>query len=564
MRLTIGRKVFGAFTIVLLLLIYVGGIGFYQVNNVDKEYTQLLDEEVLKLQLLKDVTYEIQKAQTYANNYLLRSTNIASHRSYTDAIEQYRSLYEQLGQYTFEGAAAEYVLLIDDLVNIYTTNTDEMFALNRTAARPSEIDAANNAANEAVERIANTSDEIIVLSEAAMDEVREETERSVENARTLLLSVVIITVIVGGIGAVYIGRTISMPVLRIAAASEEMAAGNLAIEEIKVKNNDEIGDMAHSFNQMVANIRNLIHQVSLNSEQVSAAAEQLNASAEQTTSASEHIAENIQHVSTVTEQQAQSADQTSQGISEMTTSIQLIAQNTSAVHTTSIESAEKAAVGNETTQAAVEQMNSVNSSIVELGEVIKQLGEQSAQVGQFIEVISDIASQTNLLALNAAIEASRAGDEGRGFAVVAAEVRKLAEQTSNSAEEITQLIQSTQEGTEKAVLTTHKATVEVGEGLELVGSAGKAFDEIRQSIEEVSGRIGDVSASVQQISATTEQMNESVTRIAELGADSARNAHNVSAATEEQLASMEEINASAHSLSSMAEDLQLLVNKFKV
>lgn len=564
MRLTIGRKVFGAFTIVLILLIYVGAIGFYQVNNVDKEYTKLLDEEVLKLQLLKDVTYEIQKAQTYANNYLLRSNTLAYYNNYTASIESYRELYEKLMQHDFEEESLEKLQLIDSYVDTYTKNTEEMFRLNRSAARASDIDEANNAAGNAVARIASTTEEIMAFGEMRMDEVREDTERSVANARTLLLTVVIVTVIVGGSGAYYIGRTISTPVLRIAAASKEMAAGNLVIEEIKVKNNDEIGDMAIAFNQMVVNIRNLIHQVSLNSEQVSAAAEELTASAEQTTSASEHIAENIQHVSNVTEQQAQSADTTSQGINEMSTSIQQIAQNTNAVHTTSIEAAEKAAVGNETTQAAVNQMNSVNSSIEELGEVIKQLGEQSAQVGQFIEVISDIASQTNLLALNAAIEASRAGDEGRGFAVVAAEVRKLAEQTANSAEEITQLIQSTQEGTAKAVQTTNKATVEVGEGLSLVGSAGKAFDEIRHSIEEVSGRIGDVSASVQQISATTEQMNQSVTRIAELGAESARNAHNVSAATEEQLASMEEINASAHSLSSMAEDLQLLVNKFKV
>lgn len=564
MRLTIGKKVFGAFTIVLVLLIYVGAIGFYQVNNVDKEYTTLLDNEVEKLQLLKDVTYEIQKAQTYANNYLLRSNTLAYYHSFNASIETYRSLYEQLLEYDFDEDALEKVMLINEFVDTYTESAEEMFRLNRSAARPSDIDAANNAATSAVTSIANTSEEIITMSEANMAEVREDTERSVANARTLLLIVVITTVIVGGFGAFYIGRTISTPVIRIASASQRMAAGNLAIEEIKVKNNDEIGDMAEAFNQMVVNIRGLIHQVSLNSEQVSAAAEQLNASAEQTTSASEHIAENIQHVSSVTEQQAQSADQTSQGINEMTTSIQLIAQNTSAVHTTSVEAAEKAAVGNETTQTAVQQMNSVHSSIGELGNVIKQLGEQSAQIDQFIEVISNIASQTNLLALNAAIEASRAGEEGRGFAVVASEVRKLAEQTAESAEEITQLIQSVQEGTEKAVLTAGKTTEEVAEGLELVGSAGRAFDEIRNAIEEVSGRIGDVSASVQEISATTEQMNQSVTRIAELGAESARNAHNVSAATEEQLASMEEINASAQSLSSMAEDLQLIVNKFKV
>lgn len=564
MRLTIGKKILGGFAIILILLLIVGGIGFVQVNNVGNKYGQLLDDEVHKLNLLKDMMLELQKAQTYANSFLLRSVNNVNYNNYLAAINEYHSLYDELQQFTFTGQAGEYVLLIDDLVEKYKETTERMFVLNRSAASLTELDRAHNEANDIVNQIANISENIIILGQENMDEVRSDTDRSVAVSGTLVLTVVIITIIAGGAGAYFIGRMISNPVLLIASASREMAAGNMAIEEIKVKNNDEIGDMAASFNEMSSNLRNLLLQVGASSEKVSAAAQQLNASAEQTTAASEHIAENIQHVSEFAEKQAESADQTSQGIYEMSNSVQQIAQNTNAVHSIAIETSEKAAIGNETTQTAVQQMNSVHTAIVELEEVIRQLGEQSIQIGQFIEVISDIASQTNLLALNAAIEASRAGDEGRGFAVVADEVRKLAEQSAQSAEEITNLIQSVQKDTERAVSTANKATKEVGEGLSLTESAGKAFEEIRSAIEVVSERIGDVSASVQQISATTEQMSQSVNLIAELGGESARNAQNVSAATEEQLASMEEVNASAQSLSEMSENLQTLINRFKV
>ncbi|MGO4119067.1 methyl-accepting chemotaxis protein, partial [Rhizobium ruizarguesonis] len=130
-----------------------------------------------------------------------------------------------------------------------------------------------------------------------------------------------------------------------------------------------------------------------------------------------------------------------------------IAAKANSVADISLQASELAQAGNQSVQTTSSQMNAIHSTMNELAHVVKGLGERSTEIGQIIEVITDIADRTNLLALNAAIEASRAGESGRGFAVVAAEVRKLAEQSQASAEQIALLIQAIQQETAKAVST---------------------------------------------------------------------------------------------------------------
>lgn len=209
-------------------------------------------------------------------------------------------------------------------------------------------------------------------------------------------------------------------------------------------------------------------------------------------------------------------------------------------------------------------MNSINQTVTGLANVVKGLGERSKQIGQIIEVITGIAEQTNLLALNAAIEAARAGENGRGFAVVADEVRKLAEQSAQSAQQISMLITAIQQETNEAVQSMEMATKEASNGIVVIHTAGESFVEIKNAIEEVAVQIQEVSASVQQMSAGAEQIVQSMQLVSKIAESAASGTQEVSAATEEQLASMQEISASAVSLSKMAEELQQLIQKFKI
>lgn len=541
----------------------VGGISFVQLDTIDKNYALVLDDRVYKVNLLKDMMTEVQKMQINARGFLLNGDETAFN-DYRETIDRYNILFVNLEQIIHVERPRELLFEINQLATDFYVKTEELFKLKREGREDSYFHQMHEETSEIIQQVAVAGEEFITIQQNQLDELRAETAAKSRNVKMFINIAIAAALILGIVVAIIIGRIITRPVLLIAQATNQIATGDLQIDEIKVKNKDEVGEMAVSFNQMVANLRDLIQQVRVNSEQVSEASEELNASAEQTSSATEYIALSIEQVSTGAEQQVNSVAETSEGINEMSKSIQHIAENAHDVYTSATEASEKASLGNKTTQTAVAQMRSIHRSIDDLSKVIQNLGEQSNRIGEIVQVISDISSQTNLLALNAAIEAARAGEQGRGFAVVADEVRKLAEQSSESAEQITNLIHSIQEQSNNAVESMGKATVEVDEGLKLVTTAGDSFAEIQESIVVVTEKVGDVSAAAEQISAATEQMVQSVKVIAEIAENSAANTQNVSSATEEQLASMQEIAASAQALSKMAESLEEVVSRFKI
>ncbi|QOR66861.1 methyl-accepting chemotaxis protein [Cytobacillus suaedae] len=378
------------------------------------------------------------------------------------------------------------------------------------------------------------------------------------------ITLLIVALIFGIAIAFIISRLISKPVQSMAVLAEQISKGDLTADELRVKNRDEIGDLAKSFNLMASNLRTLIQQVGTTAEQVAASAEELTASAEQTGHATEQVATTMQSVAAGVDKQVHSIEESSQTINEMSAGIQQIASSSQNVLNTAMATSDKAAEGGKVIHTAVEQMNSINTTVLGLGNVVTDLGARSSEIGKIIEVITGIAEQTNLLALNAAIEAARAGEHGKGFAVVADEVRKLAEQSSQSAQQISQLISMIQGETTKAVQSMEVATKEVQEGIGAVNTAGASFEHIQTSVNEVNVQIQEVSSAVQQMAAGTEQMVHSMKLITQIAEGSASGTQEVSAATEEQLASMEEITSSASSLSEIAEELQTLISRFKV
>ncbi|MFC4767641.1 methyl-accepting chemotaxis protein [Effusibacillus consociatus] len=379
--------------------------------------------------------------------------------------------------------------------------------------------------------------------------------------KTLLI--LAIAFLIGSAVNYFIIISITRPLRALVDASEKISAGDLT-EQVEVKSNDELGQLGMSFNEMAKSLRALIFEVRKTSEQLAASSEELTASSEQTSKATEQIAVTIQEVAGGSEKQARSVEESSKAVNELSIGVQQIAANAQNVSSTAMQASNKALEGNKAIQTAVEQINSISGTVNGLSQMVKGLGERSKEIGQIVEVITGIAEQTNLLALNAAIEAARAGEQGRGFAVVADEVRKLAEQSGQSAQQIAQLITAIQNETNKAVESMESGTKEVSAGIEVISAAGRSFDQILSAVNQVTTQIQEVSAASQQMSAGTEQMVNTISVIAEEAETTSAGMQNVSAASEEQLATMEEISASAAALATMAEELQTLVRKFKI
>ncbi|MRN52946.1 methyl-accepting chemotaxis protein [Paenibacillus monticola] len=398
-----------------------------------------------------------------------------------------------------------------------------------------------------------------ILGSWDTNEVAQEAS-AIFNTTALVIAIALLT---GGIIVFFIIRSFTIPMTLLTSTSEKISAGDLR-QRVNIKSKNEFGQLGASFNQMVDSLRSILVEVSESSGLLAASSEQLAASAEESSKATEHISGIAEQMSDGANQQTQQVEQSSQTIYDTTARMQQVTTNIQQVTETTVKASAKSAEGGRAIHTAVGQMNSISGSVDELSQVISNLASTSHEIGQITEVITQIAQQTNLLSLNASIEAARAGEHGRGFAVVANEVKKLAEKSSKSTEEIANLIGNIQEDISKAQRSMESSKNEVSVGMNVVHQAGSLFSEIESFVDEVGSQVQEVSEATLIISNRSLEIDQQISEIAAIAQSTAAGAENVSAASEEQLASMQEISSSSSSLTKMAEDLQLLVDKFKL
>ncbi len=392
----------------------------------------------------------------------------------------------------------------------------------------------------------------------------EEITESISALKWISLVTIVVVLLVAAIIIALFAKGIAKPIQTLELAANKIADGDLSLTSLEIKSNDEIGRLAKSFEQMTQNVRSLINQISANAEHLAASSEELTASADQSSQATNQVAISIQEVASGAAEQMTAADDASAVVTEMSAGIEQIAANASSVASQTEAAADKAVKGGAAVDKAVVQMSQIEETVNTSATVVTKLGERSKEIGQIVDTISGIAGQTNLLALNAAIEAARAGEQGRGFAVVAEEVRKLAEQSEEAAKKIASLIGEIQVDTGKAVDAMNQGTREVKIGADVVNAAGASFREIADLVTEVSEQVKQITEAIHEMATGSEKIVESVHKIDGLSKKSAGESQSVSAATEEQLASIEEIATSSRALATLAQELQTAVAKFRV
>ena len=357
---------------------------------------------------------------------------------------------------------------------------------------------------------------------------------------------------------------IMKPIADLEAHAEELAKGNLSLDDLPITSSDEIGTLTNAFNVMSGNIRKMISHMAKTAEQVAASSEELTANAQQSADAAVHVAETVGEVSMGMSQQLNDIDGAKKSVDTVYTDITSMADKARTVTTTSGQTAEAAQTGGKLMESAVGRMGNIEQSVMSSADAVRKLGENSQQIGQIVEAISSIAEQTNLLALNAAIEAARAGEHGRGFAVVAEEVRKLAAESQTSAEQIKERIASIQRDTTEAVASMEAGTEEVKSGTAAIREVGTQFSDILSMVNGIKSQMEEINASVQTVSNGAGQIVEAVDSIDTVSRSTAQNTQTISAATEEQSASNEEIAAASQALANLATDMQTAIGQFKL
>lgn len=323
---------------------------------------------------------------------------------------------------------------------------------------------------------------------------------------------------------------------KILQEMEKFANGDLTVEVVSEKEDDDIGRLFNGFNRSIQNIKEIIKNVI---ESVQA-----------TASASSQISSSTEEIATGSQEQSTQTNEVASAVEEMTKTIIETTKNSAAAAKAAKNSGTVAKEGGKVVSETITGMNRIAEVVKKSAETVLELGKSSNQIGEIVQVIDDIADQTNLLALNAAIEAARAGDQGRGFAVVADEVRKLAERTTKATKEIASMIRQIQKDTEEAVVSMKEGTTEVEKGKELADKAGQSLEQIISGAVEVVDISSQVAAASEEQSATAEQIS--------------RNVEAISTVTEQTSSGIQQIAKAAEDLNKLTFNLDSLIRRFKI
>lgn len=542
-KMTIGQKLTMAFTTLALLMLGFAWFATLQLSNIYRDASEVSDNIVPSIRASSQMHVALLDARRAELNMVIDALGKdpdslnSSTQSFEAAKSQYMAAEQRYGSMPFvserdrnmfaelKTAAAKYFSAHGDL---------------ETAIRQGDIakvqSLIKNESRAALEQAGQDGLELRKENNRVANLLTKQSEASYERAKLLSTTVGALTLLFVVIVAWLLIRQIRNPVMTLLEQTRQVAAGNLTSQlDMKQFSHDELGKLAQGFNEMQSNLRMLVNEVSGSVVQLGAAAEEISAVAQQS-------ANNMGA-------QQHELNQLATAMNEMQATVQEVARNTNDAASAATSASNTAAQGSETVNDSIGRIEKVATAIEETALVIRQLGDDSRNIGMVLEVIQGIAEQTNLLALNAAIEAARAGEQGRGFAVVADEVRTLAKRTQDSTSQINHIISELQQRANEAGVTMQQSQDMMSETVHTAREAGASIAEISSSVNSISHMNIQIATATEEQGAVSEELN--------------RNVVNISNASEEVATGAKQMAQACNDLNLLATQLQEVVRKFR-
>ena len=500
--MTVGKKLWVGFLAILSIVLLVGASGIWALTKLDAEYRYLIDDKIKNVVLLEQLLSAQNAEAKNTRGYI-----IYQERTYVDQrIEITRTIREKIKELdkTLHTPSARKIM---KEVKEISKSAEQISSLIMRDVQEGNMESALELAMEGSyyqDEVSANLQQLIDQQEIEQQETEQELQAVLKWIYILTAALISFAIIGSIVIARIISQSIAQPVRKMTASLSQIANGNFTGEPITVRNKDEIGEMAIALNGMTEDLRGILTTVKESAVHLALHAEELSASSEESLAASESVAEITERNLMASDDQVTKVNESNRSLNKMLKGIDRISSDNEKMQHSSTEVAVLVADGSSRMRELTEQMGKISSSIQKSTNTVGKLASHSEKIREVTSVITSMAEQTNLLALNAAIEAARAGEHGKGFAVVAEEVRKLADQSKQSAGHIGQMIDEMVRDVERTIISSKEGNSFIAEGRELSESTGDVFHRIENATLLMNGAMNDVSMNIKEVRSMTD------------------------------------------------------------
>ena len=562
MRVSIGLKILAVCMTVVGIFSLLNVYSFYKNAQVSEGYRNVAERNATLIFRVYELNLQLTGEESALKSYVL--TGAPRYKeSFEESRVRLRNILHSLEKDLITPEGKQGLAKVKDSIDRWHLASGSTVGVRDQQGMASAVLLLAESQNAAEEAGATMSEFIKFLNQRMS--MRLETNiASGQSTHQLILLFNGLVIVLAIVMTAWLWRRISHPLGQVAELAQDIAAGDLRQKSFGYRHNDEIGDIMESIQLMNQRLHDLVLQVNQAAVKVHQACGELSDAADESAGASGHITQNMTEVAAGADELSCQADAAKMAVESIAGGIGEMAGDAEAAANASEATRQLAANGRLAADNAVKQMSGIESGTLQIEKAVANLAGGLRQIHGFVGTIDALAGQTKLLALNAAIEAARAGDSGRGFAVVADEVKKLAESSATAARMIATTINENSRDMTQVVDLVGETRISVGKGIQVVNQADCEFVRIAESVDAVSGRMQSVASAASRLSGETVTIVNAVRQIELESEATAGRTQNISAAIEEQSASLQQTAAAARSLGQLADQLKEAVERFKL
>ena len=560
-------KLFLMMVLMLLLLTGVGLEGFLSTSRVKTQLDHLATtmESGQSISHLRSVNLQADRLQ---KNYILAGSPEERERIMPELEDKVLDMDGAsrafIRFYATPEQAAKFKEEIMPLIEEWTELNDEVLALVEQKRDQEALALSNSRGLRLMTTIVDVKlDELITLSEKEVNRQKEQAEKTFKNSLFQQLATIGFSLVLAMGIAFLFARQISAPLRQLIAMLRDIAEGEGDLSKtLNVDRRDEIGELALWFNRFLAQLRGMVAQINSVSSSLLTSSEALAQSADETGAGATQVSQTIEQLAIGVTEQVKGITKSSDEALQVARAAEQVLANAAIAANSSQQAAKAAADGGEVLQEALTHMDGVQEVFTDSTGVVERLGSLSTQIQAIVTLIGGFAKKTNLLALNAGIEAARVGSQGQAFSVLAQEIRKLAVESGNATQHITELVESIHDETQRAVSIMQQGRQGVSQGASIIHEASDSFGRVVDAIAHTDREIQQIRAAAEQLTRSAEVMVREMDAIASITEESAAGAEEVAATTHMQTANVSQVSDCAQGLTKLSTELHSLVSRF--